>query len=260
MLHYETNGPIATITIDNPPLNVFTPEMHRQLHVILRDFNADPAVHCGILTGAGNRSFCAGDDIKSPRAERSRLEVVERHLSPKDAYDSDEYPGWESEVAALPRYKPIVGAVNGHCYGQGFVYLMLLTDIRYATSNSAFGLPEIAYGMGGAGGALGLGKMIPHAAAMELLLLGEKIPSEKAARMFLINDVVEPDELMDRALAAANRIASMPPLGVRVEMEAYQRSLDLSRADSLAMAGHMYRLIRAVQPKQPPLSTETPKK
>lgn len=260
MLHYKKNGSIATITIDNPPLNVFTPAMHRQLHEILRDFNADPAVHCGILTGSGQRAFSAGDDIKSPRPERTRLEVVERHLAPKEAFETDEYPGWESEVMSLPRYKPIVGAVNGHCYGQGFVYLMLLTDIRYATADASFGLPEIAFGMGGAGGALGLGKLIPHTAAMELLLLGERIPAEKAARMFLINDVVETGTLLTRAQATAERIASMPPLGVRIEMEAYQRSLDLSRADSLAFAGHMYRMMRAVQPKEPPLSTEGPAK
>lgn len=255
-IRYEKSDGIATITIDNPPLNVFTPQLHRQLYEILRDFTADADVRCGILTGAGTRAFSAGDDIKSARTPRSRLEVVERHLAPSHAYDTEEYPGWEHEVMTMARYKPIVGAVDGYCFGQGFVYLSLLTDIRFASTNAVFGMPEIAYGMGGAGGALSLGKMIPHVAAMELLLLGEKIDAAKAERMFLVNGVVEPDKLMDTAQAAARKIAAHPAIGVRVEMESYQRGLDLSRADSMAMAGHMYRMSRSVQPTKPPLSAK----
>ncbi len=256
-IDYEISGAIATITVNNPPLNVFTPTLHHDLFDVLQDFNTNPEVRCGILTGAGDRAFSAGDDIKSERPERTRLEVVERHLSPSHAFDSDEYPGWEHEVLAMPRYKPIVAAVNGYCFGQGFLYLMALTDVRYASTTAQLGMPEIAYGMGGAGGALSLGKLIPHAAAMELLLLGEKIDAAKAERMFLINGTAEPGELMATAMAAAERIASHPPLGVRVEMESYQRGLDLSRADSLALAGHMYRMARSVQSTEPPLAQTT---
>ncbi|MTI17483.1 enoyl-CoA hydratase/isomerase family protein [Rhodobacteraceae bacterium RKSG542] len=254
MLNYEKIDDIAIITIDNPPVNVFTPAMHRQLFDILQDFNADRNIRCGVLTGAGSRSFCAGDDIKSERPARTREEVVERHLQPSRSFDSEEYPGWEHEVMTMARYKPIVSAVNGHCFGQGFIYFCLLSDIRYASPNAQFGMPEIAYGMAGAGAGLSLGKAIPHTAAMELLLLGEKIDANKAQRLFLINDIVEADALMDTAMAAARKIASHPPLGVRIEMESYQRSLDMSRSDSMAMAGHMYRLARSVQSTTPPLA------
>ena len=256
MIRYDVDGPIATITIDNPPLNVFTPELHHQLFDILQEFNADRSVHCGIFTGAGTRAFSAGDDIKTERPLRSREEVVERHLTPSRSFETDEYPGWEHEILTMPRYKPIVGAASGYCFGQGFIYFNLLTDIRYYSTNAVFGMPEIAYGMGGAGAALSLGKMIPHTAAMELLLLGEHVSAEKAKQLFLVNDVVEPDRLNDKALEAAKRIASHPPLGVRVEMESYQRSLDMSRADSIALAGHMYRMARSVQSKQPPLANK----
>jgi len=254
MLKYETSGHIATITIDNPPVNVFTPAMHKQMFEILQEFTADTNIRCGILTGAGDKSFSAGDDIKSKRPDRTRQEVVERHLTPSRSFDTEEYPGWEHEVMTMPRFKPIVGAANGYCFGQGFIYFNLLSDIRYATSNAVFGMPEIAYGMGGAGAALSLGKMIPHVAAMELLLLGEKIDAEKAHRLFLVNDVVDPEKLMDTAWAAAERIASHPPLGIRVEMESYLRGFDMSRSDSMAMAGHMYRLARSVQSTEPPLA------
>ncbi len=254
MLRYEKSGHIATITIDNPPVNVFTPAMHKQMFEVLQEFNADRDVHCGILTGAGDRSFSAGDDIKSKRPDRTRAEVVERHLSPSRAFETEEYPGWEHEVMTLPRYKPVVGAANGYCFGQGFIYFNLLTDIRYASTSAVFGMPEIAFGMGGAGAALSLGKMIPHVAAMELLLLGEKIDAEKAQRLFLVNEVVTPEKLLETAQAAAERIASHPPLGIRVEMESYQRGFDMSRSDSMAMAGHMYRLARSVQPTELPLA------
>lgn len=254
-IKYEIADAIATITVDNPPLNVFTPKLHHELFDVLQEFNSNPQVRCGILTGAGERSFSAGDDIKSPRTERTRLELMERHLNPSRSFDTDEYPGWEHEILTMPRYKPIVAAVNGYCFGQGFLYLMTLTDIRYASTTAQFGMPEIAYGMGGAGGAISLGKLIPHAAAMELLLLGNKIDAHKAERMFLTNGTVEPDRLIETATAAAERIASHPPLGVRVEMESYQRGLDLSRADSLALAGHMFRMARSVQATEPPLAT-----
>ncbi|WP_299425897.1 enoyl-CoA hydratase/isomerase family protein [uncultured Shimia sp.] len=254
MLKYEKSGHIATITIDNPPVNVFTPAMHKQMFEVLQEFVADREVRCGILTGAGERSFCAGDDIKSKRPDRTREEIVDRHLNPSRSFDTQEYPGWEHEVMTLARYKPIVGAANGYCFGQGFIYFNLLTDIRYAASNAVFGMPEIAYGMGGAGAALSLGRMIPHTAAMELLLLGGKIDAEEAARMFLVNKVVAPEDLLSTAQAAAERIASHPPLGIRVEMESYQRSFDMSRADAMATAGHMYRLARSVQSTQPPLA------
>lgn len=253
-IHYEKSDEIAVITIDNPPVNVMTPALHKQLYDILRDFNADPDIRCGILTGAGDRAFCAGDDIKSPRPERSRLEVVERHLSPRVEGEAPEYPGWEHEIVTMARYKPIIGAINGVCLGQGFIFMMLLTDIRYSVPDARFGLPEIAYGMGGAGGALGLGKLIPHVSAMELLLLGEKISAEKAETMFLINGIVEANQLMAHARQAAERIASHPPLGIRVEMEAHQRAQDMSRRDAMALSGHMYRMIRSVQDKAPPLA------
>ncbi len=255
-IHYEKSDRIAVITIDNPPVNVMTPALHKRLYDILRDFNADPDIRCGILTGAGKRAFCAGDDIKSPRPARTRLEVVERHLSPRTDGEALEYPGWEHEILTMARYKPIIGAINGVCLGQGFIFMMLLTDIRYAVPEARFGLPEIVYGMGGAGGALGLGKMIPHTAAMELLLLGDQIPAEKAEDMFLINAIVAPDQLMDRARQAARRIASHPALGVRVEMEAYQRAQDMSRANAMALSGHMYRMIRSVQDQEPPLANK----
>lgn len=256
MIKYEKSGNVATITFDHPPLNVLNPDMHKQLYEILEEFNADRDIHCGIMTGAGDRAFSAGDDIKTKRPDRTRLEKVERHLYPTRGFDTNEYPGWEHEVLSMPRYKPIVAAVNGFCFGQGFLYLNALTDIRYASTTAVLGMPEIAYGMGGAAAAISMGKALNHVAVMELVLLGEKISAEKAMRLGLLNDVVAPDELMDTARAAAEKIASHPPLGIRIEMESYQRSLDMSRADSLALGNHLFNFARSVQSTTPALANK----
>lgn len=255
-LHYEKSDGIATITIDNPPVNVFTPTLHRDLHDLLAEFMADDGVRVGILTGAGNRAFSAGDDVKTPRPERTQSELVKRHFGRRRPDESLEYPGWEHEVLrlAMQRFKPIVGAVNGVAVGQGMIYLLQLTDIRVASSTARFGLPEIAYGMGGAGGSTRLMRQIPQVAAMWLALTGEPFDAETALRYNLVNEVVSPDQLMSRAREMAILIARHPPLAVRTEMEASYRGQDLSRDQALSYVSNLYRLQRVAFDTRPPLS------
>jgi enoyl-CoA hydratase/carnithine racemase len=255
-LHYEKAEGIATITLDNPPVNAFTPQLHKELFHILRDFLGARDVRVGILTAAGTRAFCAGDDIKSPRKSRSTAEVVERHLFPFGDDDEPEYPGWEREVKRLAdhRFKPIVAAVNGPTMGQGMLYLLGLTDIRIATPNARFGLPEIAYGMAGASGSSRLGRQIPHVAAMWLALTGEAFDAETALRYNLINEIVAPESLLPRAREIAAKIARHPAIAVRVEMEAYYRGIDMGRDEAGAFVGHLYRLQRAAMDPTPPLA------
>lgn len=256
MFRYEKADGIAVLTLDNPPVNVLTPEAHEQLFGILKDFYSDPEVRCGIWTGAGERAYCAGDDVKSERQERTTAEIVDRHLTPRREGDPAEYPGWESEILALKRTKPMIAAVNGPCMGQGMIYLLLLTDLRIAVPKARFGMPEIAYGMPGAGGVTRLGRQIPQTAALWMALTGEAISAEEAHRCFLINEIVEPEQLIERARQVAGRIASLPPRAVRVEMETFYRSLDLDRDTAMAFAGHMYQLVRATYDKTPPLAAK----
>jgi enoyl-CoA hydratase/carnithine racemase len=255
-LRYDKADGIATITIDNPPVNVFTPELHRDFYRILSDFLEDRSIRVGILTASGSRAFCAGDDIKTLRPKRTVAETVERHLSPKRLDDADEYPGWEAEIVRLSeeRFKPIIAAVNGPVFGQGMVYLLRLSDIRIATPNAIFGLPEIAYGMAGASGSLRLGRQIPPTAALWLALTGEPFNAEEALRNHLINEIVVPERLMERTLAIAGKIASHPPIAVRVEMEAFYRTQDMTSRQAAAFTGHLYRLQRTAMDPTPPLS------
>jgi enoyl-CoA hydratase/carnithine racemase len=144
----------------------------------------------------------------------------------------------------MERYKPIVGAVSGWCLGQGLIYLLSLTDIRIATPTAKFGFPEIAYGMGGAGGSSRLALQLPHTVAMWMLMTGEPLDAEEARSCHLINRVVPQAALMDEALRVARLIARHPPAAVRVEMEAYEKGRELSKADALAFTKHLYRLQR----------------
>ena len=254
-IHYDKQGTVARITLDNPPVNVFTPQLHKDFYEILKEFTTDDSVHVAVWTGAGTRSFCAGDDIKTPRFERTTAEMIERQLRPRRDGEPLEYPGWESEVLALTRHKPIVAAVNGHCLGQGFIYLMLLSDIRIAAPNATFGCPEIAYGMGGAGGMMRLQRIMPHTSAMWLLLTGDKFSADEALRHHIVNEVVKADQLLDRANEIAEKIAAHPPLAVRTEMEAYYRGSDMTRTDALAFTSQLYRLQRLAMGPQLPLSS-----
>lgn len=243
---YSTTGAVATFTIDNGKVNVFTPAMHRELHDALVDFNRDPAIRVGILTGSTGKSFCAGDDIRTVLPELSPREALEAHLSPHchEARTGPTRPGWEQDVMRMRRVKPIIGAVDRYCLGQGLIYLLLLTELRIATERAQFGFPEIAYGMGGAGAMTRLGRMIPQAVAMEMLLLGERIDAARALSVHLINRIVPPERLLSEAQAMAETIAAHPPVAVQVELEAYHRAMDMSREQAMDYAGTLFRFQR----------------
>lgn len=244
-LRYETDGPIAIFTIDNGAVNPTTPAMHKELHAAMTRFLRDPEIRCGILTGAGERAFCAGDDIKSPRRTMTTEEQLADHLWPHATEGETPHDfSWSRDVILMERFKPIIGAVNGWCLGMGLIYLLTLTDIRIAATTARFGFPEVAYGMGGAGGSTRLLRQMPPVAAMWMLLTGEPMTAAEAERNFLINRVVEPERLMEEARRIAMGICRHPPAAVRVEMEASYRAQDLSRADAVAFTKHLYRLQR----------------
>jgi enoyl-CoA hydratase/carnithine racemase len=259
MIEYKKHNHVATFTLNNPPVNVWTPQLHKEFYQHLRNFVSDDDVHVGILTGAGDRAFSAGDDIKTPRPEHDLKAQVQRHFQSSNEGEEPEYPGWEREILRMSRFKPIIGAVNGVCVGQGLVYLLMLTDIRIAASHAQIGFPEIAWGMGGAGGSTRLSRFIPHTAAMYMLLTGEKMSAQRALDYTLVNEVVEKQDLMPRALELAERIASHDPMAVRVEMEASYTCMDMSRADAMNFTTHLYRLQRTAAQSLPNLEEELAK-
>lgn len=245
-VRYEKRDDLAYFTFENGSVNPLTPAMHKELYGHLKDFLTDPEVRVGIMTGAGDRAFSAGDDIKTPLpAYESPADELDAHLYPHQGEGETPHNlSWEIDVLRLDRYKPIVAAVNGYCLGQAMIYLLLLTDIRIASERARFGFPEIAYGMGGAGGSTRLARQIPATAAMWMVLTGEPIDAEEAHRIHLVNQVVPHEALMSTAEEAARKISRHPPLAVRIEMEASYRGNDLSRGDALTAAGNLYRMQR----------------
>ncbi|MCC7273406.1 MAG: enoyl-CoA hydratase/isomerase family protein [Alphaproteobacteria bacterium] len=246
-LDYAKKGHVAYFTIRNGSVNPMTPAIHKQMYACMLDFLADDEIRCGIMTGAGDRAFSAGDDIKTQYAKfATPAEELKAYLAPRHRVEEGEPQtfAWSRDVLALERYKPIVGAVKGYCLGQGMIYLLHLTDIRIAGENAQFGLPEIAYGMGGAGGTTRLSRHLPHTAAMWMLLTGDPMPAADALRFDLVNKVVPVADVMAEAEAVAARIVRHPPLAVRIEMEAYYRAIDQTKAEALASTKNLYRMQR----------------
>lgn len=223
-IEYIKKGNIGIFTIDNGKVNVFTEEMHSQLLSHLFCFLRDDSVKVGILTGSQGKCFSAGDD-----------------LSEGDSYESFGAEGSSSsKVMALTRKKPIIASVNGWCLGQGFVYLSELTDIRISGKSASFGLPEISYGMGGASGALRLKKKISTVAANWLGLTGEKISAAKALELQLINEVVDDENVFERALEVAQMIAKHPLIAIQTEMDCMNRCNEMGRLEAMDYAMTQY--------------------
>jgi enoyl-CoA hydratase/carnithine racemase len=244
-IDYQKDGPVATFTIRNGKVNPITPAMHREMHDALVDFESDAELQVGILTGAGERAFSAGDDIKAedPPAG-SPAEGLLRAMTTARAPSGDPALEWADAVLRFERTKPVIGAVRGWCLGRGLAYLLKLTDIRVAAPDARFGLPEIAYGMGGIAGTLQLSRHLPATTAWEMAMTGEPIDAEEALRVHLISRIVPAGGLLDEASRLAGLITRHPPLGIRVEVEAMRRSETLSPDDAYAMGMHLYRLQR----------------
>ena len=241
---------IAVVTFMNGKVNPITGAMHRDLLAALRDIDADPEIRVGILTGAGDRAFSAGDDIKhEDPGSGSAATDLHHALGNGPARDGDATPpgyDWADAVMSYRRATPFIGAVRGWCLGRALGYLVSLTDIRICSPDARFGLPEIAYGMGGMGGTFRLNRHLPSVIAYEMALTGEPIDAAEALRVHLVNRVVEADELMAEAHRIAGLIARHPALAVRTELETLRRAESMSPADAYGYGMAAYRLQRAV--------------
>ena len=190
---------IALITIDNPPkLNAMTRAMMAELAALWDELEISEC-RAIIITGAGEKAFSAGADVSGDlSASEETAQMINRSLLKTSSYP-----------------KPIIAAINGVCAGGG-VELMLATDIRLAVPHARFGLPEVKWGIYPFGGATAkLVHQIGYAHAMKLLLTAQMISAEEAARIGLINEVVEADQLIDTALAIADTIAANSPIAVQ---------------------------------------------
>ena len=242
---------IALITINRPErLNALDAEHYQALSRAWIRVRDDNDIRVAIITGAGNKSFTAGADLKSfvPKP----MELPEMWLTQRDQLLN----------RGLEIWKPVIAAVNGHCLGGGTT-LLFATDIRLATPNATFNLAELKRGLvPGNGGTQRIMKQLPYAIAMEFMLTADTINAETAARWGLINRIVPPGELMDTAFSVARKIAGNAPLAVQAAKELAIRSFDMDLATGLRMETVTNRLLwstedlqegaRAFNEKRPP--------
>jgi enoyl-CoA hydratase len=215
-VHLERPGDhphVALVTLDRPEkANALDPAMLRELAAAWRAIAADQDVRCAVLTGSGERVFCAGMDMATTIEASQRLARGER-------VDPDAFEGLRSvQTALLVGFDlgvPLVCALNGHARAGGFD-LMLAAELRFAVPEATFALEEVALGLYPTGNAtVLLPRQIPWVHAQELLLTARPIGAARAAEIGLVNRVVPRTELLGAAFEAADRIAANAPLAVR---------------------------------------------
>lgn len=227
------DGAVAIITINRPERrNAMDAEHYAGLSKAWIEVRDNPAIRAAIITGAGDKAFSAGADLKSFTAAPAPL--AELMLTQQGQLLN----------RGLEIWKPVIAAVNGACLGGGMT-LVLATDIRVAARHASFSVAEVKRGLFPAnGGTQRLIQQLPHAIAMELLLIGDSIDAVTAERWGLVNRVVEPDELMPAALDYARRIAENAPLAVQAAKELALRSRDVDLATGLRLEQLMLRLLQ----------------
>lgn len=238
-LLFEAKGRIATITINRPrALNSLDPETLQELHDALVRFRDDPELWVGIVTGAGDRAFCAGADLTA---------TIPAMLDPKAAVP---YRAPATILRGLEIYKPLIAAVNGFALGGG-LELLMACDLRIVSEGATLGQPEVKWSLiPGWGGTQRLPRMLPYAKAAEIILMGRSIDAQEALRLGLINAVVSKDKLMETTVAWANELCQLGPLGVRAAKEAMLRGLDQTLEQGLRLEQMLFEGLRTSEDAQ----------
>jgi len=219
---YEKKNQIAYVTINRPEvMNAMDYEVLTGLAEAWQKLDKDPELRVGILTGAGDKAFCAGMDIKKVCGEVDHDYFVNLTGIPLA-------PSVDETV------KPVIAAINGYCLAGG-LELALGCDIRVASETASFGCPEPRWNLLHGYGALRLPHVIPISVAMEMLLSGDRISAQEAYRIGLVSRVVLPAELMPTAEKIAKRICENGPIAVKLTKELAYWGLSIPLAEGLRL-------------------------
>ena len=231
-IEFEITDGVAVITINRPErLNAMDAEHYAGLSQAWMRVRDDPAVRVAMVTGAGERAFTVGADIKSFLTAPPGLD--EMWLTQRDQLLN----------RGLEVWKPVIAAINGLCLGGGMT-LMFATDIRVAAEHATFSLAEVKRGVvAGNGGTQRVLDQLPRAIAMEMLLTGDPIDAAAAERWGLVNRVVPKERLMETALDYAHRVAANAPLAVQASKELALRSRDVDLATGLRVEQLVNRML-----------------
>jgi len=226
-IDYTKEGRIAIFTINRPEaMNAMNIEGIRELNKAMTDFRDDPELWVGIITGAGERAFCGGADIKDT------LPFMKEHRRSQWALPPAIWRGFEL-------WKPLIAAINGLAFGGG-LEIVLACDLRIASETARLGTPEVNLGLiPGMGGTQRLPRMVPWCKAAEILLMGRPIDAQEAYRIGLVNKVVPQAEVMPTAKEWAQVICQAGPLAVRAAKEAMVRGYNMALEDGLSLEGSL---------------------
>ena len=238
-LIYEKKDTIGLLTINRPEkLNALSNELIEELAQFLDDVENDEELRVLVLTGAGEKAFVAGADIQ---------ELVDRDalLGRKVSRTRQEI---FSRIENLPI--PVIAAVNGYALGGG-LELALACSIRLCSDRAQFGAPEVKLGIiPGDGGTQRLPRLVGLGRAMEMVLTGDFIDAQEAYRIGLVNQVISQDELMEKAMGLAQKIAKRPPLAVRYAKEAVNRSQEGDATSGYALESYLHALTCTTEDKK----------
>jgi enoyl-CoA hydratase len=231
IIEYDKEGQIAIFRINRPEvLGALNVKGITELHDTLVDFRDNDELLVGIITGTGDKAFSAGVDIKD------FLPFIKR-----TAGKPWQVPG--TVMRGLELWKPLIAACNGLTYGGG-LEIVLGCDIRIASENARFALPEVTIGLvPGGGGTQRLPRIIPRGIAAEMLFTGKSIDAQEAYRIGLVNKVVPIDMLMSTAKEIAESICQNGPLAVRAAKEAMIRGMSMSLEDGLRLEDSLTQFI-----------------
>lgn len=234
----EQRGAVTLITLNRPQaLNALNSAVLEELIQAFATFEADPGQRCAVLTGAGEKAFAAGADIKE-MAEKPAAEF----------YTDDFFSRWTSHLVKTTR-KPWIAAVNGFALGGG-CELAMMADFIIASENAKFGQPEIKLGVGpGMGGSQRLTRAIGKAKAMEMCLTGRMMGAEEAERSGLVARVVPLASLIDEAVKTAAEIAAMPPLAAIANKEMVNAAFETTLDQGLLIERRIFQVLTATADK-----------
>jgi len=232
----EREGELAWITIQRPEvMNCLSFPTLKRFRTLLEELREDLALRCLLISGAGDKAFCAGADLKERKT--MPLERVPHFVKNIRALMDD--------VAALPQ--PTIAVINGFCFGGG-MELALACDLRVASARAELGLTEVSLAIiPGAGGTQRLPRLIGTARAKDLILSGRKLGADEAERLGLVNRVAAPDALRATALEIARVIAGNGPVAVRAAKEAIERGVELPLDQGLEHEARCYERVLGTQ-------------
>lgn len=233
-LQIENNDSVATLTVNRrEALNSLNSAVLAELECALYGLDLDAAVKVVVITGAGEKAFVAGADIK----EMSEMSAFEGHAFGR--------AGQRVMILIEKMKKPVIAAVNGFALGGG-LELALACDFIYASQKAKLGFPEVGLGiMPGFGGTQNLARLIGPNRANELIFSGRMITAEKAHAWGIVNEVFPPEELLVKALETAREIAGRGTLGVAYAKDAIANGLNMSKEDGFRYEATLFGVLFA---------------